>query len=93
MLRKVPDKVALVELPQTRTEVVAIDAHADQQALVHLTENLRESVYLAFQNKEDVEGVHIRRSVLAGERSELRYPFFCESRLLRDARAIGRYVC
>ena len=72
--RKVPRELALVEPPQTRTEVVAIDAHADPQALIHVIEKLRESAYLPFQEKESVASVQIRRTVLAGERLELRDP-------------------
>ena len=72
--RKVPRELDLVELPQTRTEVVAVNAHADPQFLVHLIEKLWESVHLPFHEEEDVEGVQIRRSVLAGERLELRDP-------------------
>ena len=75
MLRKVPRELALAKLPQTRTEVVAVDAHTDPQSLVHLTEKLWASVHLPVQEEEDVEGVQIRRSVLAGERLELRDHF------------------
>ena len=74
VLREIPMEVALVELPQTRTEVVAVDAHTDPQSLVHLIEKLRESAHLPVQEEEDIEGVQIRRSVLAGERLELRDP-------------------
>ena len=73
VLRKVPKELALAELPQTRTEIVAVDAHKDPQSLVHIIEKLRESVHLPAQ-EEDIEGVQIRRSVLAGERLELRDP-------------------
>ena len=74
VLRTVPKELALVELPQTRTEVVAVDAHADPQLLVHIVEKLRESVHLPFQEEENVEGVQIGRSELARERLELRDP-------------------
>jgi hypothetical protein len=40
MLRKIPKELFLVELPQTREEVVAVDFHV----VVHLVEKLRESV-------------------------------------------------
>ena len=40
MLRKIPRELGLVELPQTRAEVVAVDC----QAVVHIIEKLRESV-------------------------------------------------
>ena len=72
--RKVPRELALVKLPPTRTEVVAVNAHADPQLLVHLVEKLRESVHLPFQEEENVEGVQIGRSELARERLELRDP-------------------
>ena len=72
--RKVPRELDLVKLPQTRTEVVAVYAHADPQLLVHLAEKLWESVHPPIREEEDVEGVQIRRSVLAGERLELRDP-------------------
>ena len=52
MLRKVPRELALVELPQTRTEVVSVNFHA----VVHLIEKIRESVWLPLQAEEDVEG-------------------------------------
>ena len=54
MPRKVPRELDLVELPQTRTEVVAVDAHADPRSLVHFIEKLRESVHLPDQEEEDV---------------------------------------
>ena len=38
--KKVPKELFLVELPQTRTEVVAVEFHV----VVHLVENIRESV-------------------------------------------------
>ena len=66
--------MALVELPQTRTEVVAVYAHTVPQSLVHVIANLRESHYLAFQEEEYVECAQIRRPVLTGERLELRCP-------------------
>ena len=65
--------MALVEPPQTRTEVVAIDAHLVTKSLVHLIENLRESHDIPSQAEEYLEGVQIRQSVLTGERLELRY--------------------
>ena len=72
--RKVPRGLDLVELPQTRTEVVAVDTHADPQSLVHLVEKLWESVHLPLHEEDNVEGVQIRRSEVAGERLELRDP-------------------
>ena len=73
MLRNVPRELALVELPQTRAEVVAVYAHIVTKLLVYIINNLWKGHYLNFQEEVYVEGVHIRRSVLAGARLELRY--------------------
>ena len=50
-VRKVPRVNALVYLPQTRSEVVAIDAHADPKAFIQVIENLQETVYLLPKKK------------------------------------------
>ncbi len=45
-------KMALVQPPQTRTEVVAVDAHIVAKLLLHLIENLRESPYIISKKKK-----------------------------------------
>ena len=40
----IPREFALAELPQTWTEVVAVYAHTEPHAIVHVIEDFRESV-------------------------------------------------
>ena len=70
--RKVHRKMALVELPQTRTEVVAVNAHTDPNCLYISSRIFGGAIIFLFQEIKYVECVQIRRSVLTGERLELR---------------------